>query len=433
MLSRRQTLLLLASLGSASTLSACGPNLPSRSNSDPDTVRTYWWGGDLRHELTQQAFDLFKGSHSGITVTPEYSEWTGYWDKLATQTSGGSMPDLLQMDEKYIDSYGTRGALLDLETLGDVLDLSGMEKSLLDTGRLENGTLVGAPLGTGILSVGVNSDILEASGVDAPEDTSWTWDDLMQTSAQISEWAADEGKDIVGLDGFGQGGDQLAAWARQSGEQVFPRSDETLVSLDTIASFLDYSKKLVDARAVPSVSAQIEDTAAGVEQGLFGTGRSAFHLQFHTQIQTFQTSSKAHMTLWRLPALTSGSPRMVNKASMYWSISSRSRSAQNAGLLMDFLLTDPGAAKALKIERGVTGFPEVQDEIEPDLDEIETVCLDFARDVQKEVAPTPRVTPTSGVGFSDDFTRLSQAYYFGSQSLEDAAQAILSSVQGMQS
>lgn len=433
MLSRRQTLLLLSALGAAPALGGCGPNLPSRSNSDPDTVRIYWWGGDLRHQLTQEALGLFTDAHGDVTVKPEYSEWTGYWDKLATQTSGGSMPDLLQMDEKYIDSYGTRGALADLESLGDDLDLSAMETSLLDTGRLENGTLVGAPLGTGILSVGVNTDILEESGVDVPKDTAWTWEDLLETSAKITEWASSEGRDIVGLDGFGQGGDQLAAWARQSGEQVFPRSEETLISIDTISSFLDYSKRLVDAKAVPGVSAQIEDTAAGVEQGLFGTGKSVFHLQFHTQIQTFQASSKANMTLWRLPALTSGDPQMVNKASMYWSISSRSQSAQNAGVLMDFLLTDPGAAKALKIERGVTGFPKVQDEIEPDLNEIETICLDFARDMQKEVAPTPRVTPTSGVSFSDDFTRLSQEYYFGNQSLGDAAQAILSAIQGMQS
>ena len=433
MFTRRQTLALLAAAGAIPALASCGPNSTSSGAGEgggSGDVRTYWWGGDLRLGLTKDALAIFAERNTDFTVVPEYSEWTGYWDKLATQTSGGDSPDLLQMDEAYIDSYGTRSALLDLESLGEALDLSQMDAKVLDTGRLADGTLVGAPLGIGIFSVGVDRDLLEESGVELPPDTEWTWEQFGEAAAALSEWGRDQ--DVVGIDMFGQGAAELHAWARQSGEQVFPREGETLVSLETIRSWLEFSQSLIDSGAAPGADAQIEDFGAGVEGGRFGTGRAVLHLQFHTQVQTFASASGASMDLLRLPARTSGDHQMVNKASMYWSIAAASAVAENAAVLMDFLLTDVDAAKVLKIERGVTAFPEVQDAIEPELDEIERICLDFARDMQAEVAPAPQVTPAEGVGFGDELTRISQDFYFGNTDAASAAQQILDVATGMQ-
>src|SRR5699024_2122901 len=95
------------------SLAGCGPNT-SRGGEGDGALRIYWWGGDLRNGLTREALELFSDAHEDIEVSPEYSEWTGYWDKLATQFAGGDAPDVLQMDEAYIDSYGTQSSLLDL-------------------------------------------------------------------------------------------------------------------------------------------------------------------------------------------------------------------------------------------------------------------------------------------------------------------------------
>ncbi|WP_232820394.1 ABC transporter substrate-binding protein [Brachybacterium sp. YJGR34] len=430
LITRRSTLALLAAAGALPALAACGPN--ASSGEDSETVRIYWWGGDLRNDLTREALDLFTAENAEVPVSPEYSEWTGYWDKLATQFAGGDAPDVLQMDEAYIDSYGARGSLLDLETVGDQLDLRAMDAAVLDTGRLADGTLVGAPLGIGIFSVGVNPELLEQAGVEMPDDTTWTWEEFAEISAQISDWAQEAGEDVVGFDFFGTGAAELGAWARQSGEQLFPREDETLVSVETIRSFLEYALELVSSGAVPAPSEQLEDAAAGVEQGRFGNNRAAFHLQFHTQVQTFQASSGSPLKLLRLPARTSGDHQMVNKASMYWSIAAQSGAVESSAMLVDFLLRDPEAAKVLKIERGVTSFPELQSEIETVLDENEMVSLDFARDMQAEVAPPPLVTPASGVGFSDEMSRLGEESLFGTRPPAEIAEELLTVLTGMQ-
>ena len=433
MISRRHTLGLMAAAGTLpalSTLAACGPN--AADSSEEGEVRLYWWGGDLRNNLTRDALELFDEAHENITVTPEYSEWTGYWDKLATQTAGGDAPDVLQMDEAYIDSYGTRASLLDLETVSDLLDLSAMDEAVLDTGRLADGTLVGAPLGVGIFSVGVNTAILEQAGVDLPDDTAWTWDELSELSQQVGNWATEAGEDIVGLDFFGTSAAELGAWARQSGEQLFPREDEQLISVDTIVAYLEYAKALVDDGATQGPSEQIEDFGAGVEQGSFGTGRAAFHLQFHTQIQTFQSASGEPMGLLRLPALPRGDHQMGNKASMYWSIAAQTPDPESSATVIDFLLRDPEAAKVLKIERGVTSFPERQDEIATVLTDEEKISLDFARDLQAEVVRPPLVTPASGVGFGDELSRLSEESLFGTRAPAEVADEILTILEDMQ-
>ena len=115
---------------------------------------------DLRVQHMDQA---------GIDVSVENSEWTAYWDKLATSTAANDSPDVVQMDESYIAAYGTRSALADLGALGDDLDLSAMDPKVLETGTVD-GTQVGAPIGVANFSIAVNPTVLEKAGVAMPDD-----------------------------------------------------------------------------------------------------------------------------------------------------------------------------------------------------------------------------------------------------------------------
>jgi multiple sugar transport system substrate-binding protein len=126
-------------------------------------LRMSTWGNDSRLKLTEEAITAFEQANPGITVQVENSEFSSYWDKLATQTAANDAPDVIQMDEAYIAAYGGRGALLDLSTQSSVLDLSAMDAKVLDTGKV-NDTLVGAPVGVANFSVGVNPALLQKAG-----------------------------------------------------------------------------------------------------------------------------------------------------------------------------------------------------------------------------------------------------------------------------
>ncbi|MEZ0490949.1 ABC transporter substrate-binding protein [Kineococcus sp. TBRC 1896] len=425
---RRQAVTALAAAGSLTALTACAPGSSGGSSSGDGTLRVSTWGNDSRLQLTQQAAAAFQEANPGVTVAVENSEWTSYWDKLATSTAANDSPDVIQMDEAYIAAYGTRGALLDLGE-ADGLDLSAMNTTVLDTGNVD-GTLVGAPIGVGNLSVGVNPVLLEQAGVAMPDDTTWTWEQFRDIAAQVS--AALGGQGVVGFDMFGFGAAEVGAWVRQFGQEVFPREDEEPASVENFQSYFDFANSLVASGACPQASVQSENSTSALDASLFATNKSAFHLQFHTQISAYAAASGTQLGLLRLPAQQAGqSPRMVNKASMYWSIASRTAQSENAAKFVQFMLTNPTATKILTTERGIPAIPEVRQDIEPVLDEQSKIALQFSEDIASEVVDPPQVTPSGASAWNTEFTTIGTEQLFGRSTPADAAQRALTTSQGM--
>ncbi len=408
---------------------ACAPGTGNQGSADGAvTLRVSTWGNDSRLRLTQEAVAAFKAAHPDIDVVVENSEWSAYWDKLATSTAANDSPDVIQMDEAYIAAYGSRTALTDLGTLGEQLDLSGMDAKVLDTGKVE-GTQVGAPIGVANFSIAVNPTVLEKAGVAMPDDKTWTWDDLAETSAKVSEKLGGEG--IYGIDGFGAGAAELGIWARQKGEEVWP-TDGPGVSQATVQSYFEYADKLISTKAAPAASLQVENTSAALDASSFATNKAAFHLLFHTQISAFAAASGNELKLLRIPAQVEGkSPEMVNKASMYWSIASRTEHPKESAELIDFLLTDPAATKVLTTERGIPAIPAVQKEIAPLLDPQAKIALEFSQAVTPELVDPPQVTPANASGFGTEFTATATEVLFGRTSPAEGATKTLDIISSM--
>ena len=408
---------------------ACAPGTGNQGSADGAvTLRVSTWGNDSRLRLTQEAVAAFKAAHPDIDVVVENSEWSAYWDKLATSTAANDSPDVIQMDEAYIAAYGSRTALTDLGTLGEQLDLSAMDAKVLDTGKVE-GTQVGAPIGVANFSIAVNPTVLEKAGVAMPDDKTWTWDDLAETSAKVSEKLGGEG--IYGIDGFGAGAAELGIWARQKGEEVWP-TDGPGVSQATVQSYFEYADKLISTKAAPAASLQVENTSAALDASSFATNKAAFHLLFHTQISAFAAASGNELKLLRIPAQVEGkSPEMVNKASMYWSIASRTEHPKESAELIDFLLTDPAATKVLTTERGIPAIPAVQKEIAPLLDPQAKIALEFSQAVTPELVDPPQVTPANASGFGTEFTATATEVLFGRTSPAEGATKTLDIISSM--
>ncbi|GMA35584.1 hypothetical protein GCM10025876_17880 [Demequina litorisediminis] len=103
-------------------------------------IRFSWWGSDDRHTLTQEVIDLFEEKNPGITVVPDYTDWGGYWDKLATTVAGGDTPDVMTQEERYLTDYANRGVVADMSALD-------IDTSKIDETVLAGGTIDGKPGG----------------------------------------------------------------------------------------------------------------------------------------------------------------------------------------------------------------------------------------------------------------------------------------------
>ena len=141
------------------------------------TLSFTWWGNDVRHEITEQLIAAFEAEHENITIEPQYTDWAGYWDKLATTVAAGDAPDIIQMDEKQLSTYAANGVLLDLGDLGAGLPTDDFPEAVLGTGALD-GTQYGVPVGINTYTIMANPDLLESLGIELPDDETWSWDDF---------------------------------------------------------------------------------------------------------------------------------------------------------------------------------------------------------------------------------------------------------------
>ena len=87
---------------------AAPPSTEPTLSDEPVTLSFTWWGNDARHAITEQLIAAFEAEHENITIEPQYTDWAGYWDKLATTVAAGDAPDIIQMDEKQLSTYAAQ-------------------------------------------------------------------------------------------------------------------------------------------------------------------------------------------------------------------------------------------------------------------------------------------------------------------------------------
>jgi len=101
----------------AAALAACGDdkgNSPTTTSTEPVELSFFWWGGDARAKLTDDALALYTKKHPNVTFKKTWQANQGYFDKLATLVAGGNAPDIFQIDDNYLAEYAGRNATLDL-------------------------------------------------------------------------------------------------------------------------------------------------------------------------------------------------------------------------------------------------------------------------------------------------------------------------------
>lgn len=397
---------------------AAGPEL-----SDEDvTLRMYWWGGDARHGLTQQAIDLFQEKYPNITIEPEFSDWSGYWDKLATSTAGSNAPDVIQMDQLYLASYAERGTLADLDGL-EQLDSSTLPDPVLAMGETADG-LFGMPISTTGYAILVNVDTLDELGIELPDDENWTWEEYSEWAKSISDASggAVRGSSVLPHE-FG-----LQQWARQHGENLFA-DGAVAITPETLAAYFERLKQLVDSGAGQDAGAVSEGINLPLDQNDFVTGKLATLDTPSTMITTYTNATNdAHLELLMMPAIPDAEAGWEYlKPGMYWSVSSQSKHPAEAALLVDFLVNDPEAAAILGVERGLPASATTLEAIRGNLSEPELKAVDFVE--RLDLGDAPAIVPTGASDIQAVIQRYGLEVIHGQRSASDAAKALIDEVQ----
>lgn len=126
------------------------------------------------------------GAESGVSFDSQFSDWGDYWNKLATASAGHNLPDLVQMDYKYIKQYADHGMLVDLNPYIDsgLLDVSSIDKGILESGTID-GKLYAICAGVNAPALLYNKTLLEENGITVKDNM--TMDEFYAVCKEVYE------------------------------------------------------------------------------------------------------------------------------------------------------------------------------------------------------------------------------------------------------
>lgn len=347
--------LLLTGCGAASTPEKVG------TAEDPVTIRFAWWGNDARAKTTFEVIKAFEAENPGIKVKGENSEFSSYWDKMATQVAGGDTPDVLTMSGSYPSEYSSRGVLLDLENVKDQIDTSKFAPGTLELGQIK-GKQYTITSGVNSMSMVLDPAVFKAAGVELPNDDTWTWDEYQEVAANITKGspAGTFGTTPMANDSF------LAVWARQGGEPLYTDDGTKLgISEARTADWMNLNLELQKSGGSPSASQVVEDTSAQPEQTLLGQGKQGMKVSWSNQLNSY---SSKELLIAKLPGESPTGGAWL-RSSMEYGISAKSKNTAAAAKFVDFLVNSEAAGKLIKSDRGMPVNLDVREAVKPLLNE----------------------------------------------------------------
>lgn len=424
-LSRRTVLAATAGVAAATGLAGCGSGGGAGAGGD-GPVRFAFWGSDFYIDLTNQLIEAFQTKNSDITVEGEPGAFAAYWDRLGTQVAGQDAPDVINMDGKYLAEYASRGVLADLSSTAT--DLSGLSEADLAAGTVD-GTVRAASTGSNSWLIFTNPSLFHDAGLEVPDDTTWTWDDLYDLGKQISD---NSNGDVVGISGGGSYAD-LTIFLRQFGQDFFS-PDGLGYDEATLTQWYEWYLRITEGGVSPAAQVSVEESSLSIEQQLFAQNKAAMTWVWSNNLAAVRKASgHDDIVMLRPPSHTGvlADNGAYLKATMYWSINDASQSPEAAAKLVDFLLNDPDAAKIQLLNRGVPSNPDTVAAMEAEFTTDDTDVADMIAQLGTEIATPPAIQPTGTSEAPTVLTRHLTDVWFKRQTPAEAAAATTQELQEM--
>ncbi|WGF87715.1 ABC transporter substrate-binding protein [Marinivivus vitaminiproducens] len=401
--------------------------MPSRAQAETQ-LRMFWWGTQERARRTFGVNDLFMERNSGVSITGETLSWGDYWPRLATQTAGRNIADIVQMDYRYIVEYAGRGALMPLDDyLGESLQITDFDAGAIDSCRVD-GKLYGVNLGQNSTCSVFTRSLLEQAGVSLPGHET-TWDTLGEWSLEVV--------DAVGRPNFwgvqDGGGVEPAfnVWVRQRGRELYNQDGTIGFTEEDITDWFAYWADLREKGAVPRADVQALDRDAP-ESSMLALNYAAMIFTNSNQLVAHQALNRNKLGMTMVPSGGEGAkPGQYMKPSQMWSIAAGTQAPDVAVSVVNFFVTDPDAANILGVERGVSPLPRVREAIAPNLDELDRAMLEYIDFIKDKVGPLPPVPPRAAGEIDRLLIRVNQQVGFGQLSPSEAGKQFLAESTGI--
>jgi multiple sugar transport system substrate-binding protein len=403
-------------------LTACGSESDPAQEGKPQavTLRFAWWGNADRAALTETAVEAFEKKYPHITVETSFAEFNAYFQKLATEVSGGAGPDVLQMDFRYLREYAERNQLAKLNTRGVTVNTKEISPSLLTSGKVKD-ALYAVPAGqnTQVFSY----DAAEWSKHGAAPTENWTWDDLKAATQKVSDGS---GGAIRGATDFGGIEDWFEVWLRQKGELLYTDEGKLGYTAKEVAEWWTFTEDLRKSGAVtPADVTSKADGSTANDPVAKKIASSGFGYDSGMTPKTWEIMGR-ELTLVNFPSSDPKNLGQYAKPSMQFAVSAKSAHPKEAAKLIDFLVNDPEAANILGMSRGLPPNGKNLATVGATLTGPPVAAYKYEEKVGPRLKNAPPPPPKGSGAVKQAFQRVYEEVIFGRKTPEAAAETFMS-------
>ncbi|MFG1656056.1 ABC transporter substrate-binding protein [Micromonospora chersina] len=418
-LTRRRFVRGLAAVALAAPLAlgaaACGGD--EAGDDGPVKLSIFWWGGDARAKLTEDALALYTKKHPEVTFEKTWQANQGYFDKLATLTAGGNPPDLFQIDDNYLAEYAGRSTTLDLNSYKDSgkLDVSKFPKSLWQYGVVD-GKLAGLAAGENTQGLVYNKTLLEKNGLPEPT-TGTTWEQHIAWAEQVAKKTKVPGTQDPSADYKA-----FWVWLRQQGKDLYNGKDLGFTA-DDVTKWFELWKGARDRGATPTPDVIHEGNATDITKQLVVTGKAATSWVWANQMPDLKKNTKDELGVVAYP----GDPSAQwARASMYWSVFKGSKHRDVAVDVINFLTNDPEAVALLGTDRGLPSNLDLRAKVsETATDPAMKQSIQVESDLAQKFGESPQVPIKGHSKVRSELTKAAENAQYGRATPAQAAEQFL--------
>ena len=394
------------------------------SSSQSKRLVVSWWGNQVRNERTQAALDEYSKENPGVTFDGQFSEWSDYWNKLATASAGNNLPDIIQMDYRYLVQYANNNLLLDMKPYIDsgVLDVSDVDDNILDAGTID-GKVYAICNGINAPALLYNKTLLDGAGITVKDNM--TTDEFLQISRDVFKKTGY--KTNIG---YGAEESVIEYLIRAKNKVLLEEGKLGVDGPEDLQQYFDLyelGKKegwLIDA------SVFTERTLRSVEQDPLVYGSSpethawCFFAWSNQLVATQKAAGDVEVGITTYP---SDDPKVSNylKPSQFFSVSAGSKNAEEAVKIINYITNSEACNNILLGERGVPASAKIAKAITPKLDTLDQKVVSFINDVvtpnSTKINPPP---PDGSAEVNSLKIQLDEQISYGKISAADAAKKL---------
>lgn len=384
-----------------------------------------WWGNQTRNERTQKAIDLYMEQNPGVTIEGQFAEWDGYWDKLATMASGGTLPDVIQQHTNYLVQYNDASLLLDLEPYvkSGALDLSKISPNVVELGKVDQ-KLLAVCSGVGTWGLTYNATLLEENGIEIHDNMSIQ--DFIDISRAVYEKT---GYKTCLSATVSDAAAIFSQILRGEGHEIWQDSGLGVEKYEDMKPYFDLVELGVKEGWLINPGVLVERNGNEQQPIVYGEtpAEKSWCIPSASNVYLSYVKAAPEGTTLKLTTVPSNDVKKSNfvMASQFFAVSSQSKDPDGAVAFLNWMINGQDANAILLGERGVPANSEVVTSIAGLVDEPTMNSMSFVNDL---VSPnSSAASPATGAKMTevkDVFGQLYEQLCYGEITSDQAAKSL---------